>query len=312
MNPVEITVAGRADVPTAAPRPPARKPVDLRDDKVHAEAVEINVAWHCNISCRSCSHGSPSMPTRFADPGQVERDLALLARWLSVDHVRILGGEPLLHPELVPILRAVERSGLGARRRLLTNGLRLADQPAEFWSEIEEVHVSVYPNTSRYLSRHRQSVARAAEISATTLVFKHFDHFRVAFRPSEQHPELTQVVYETCQVGNRWRCITVEAGRVHRCPQDALLAAEHASADHDALEIAAIGSAKAFRSWLLREEALDSCRRCTGSAGLRHPHRARSAAGDDVGGDAIDHAYLARLQADPDADNGCVTTEESL
>jgi organic radical activating enzyme len=287
----------------------APKPVAMVDGRVRTEAVEINVVRHCNISCRSCSHGSPSMRPWFVEPGQVERDLAALRPWMDVEHVRILGGEPLLHPRLPELLRAVRRSGLGERRRLLTNGLQLAEQPDEFWAEVEEVHVSVYPNTTRHVRRARPAIARAAERTGTTVRFKHFDHFRVAFRHPEDHPQLTQDIYETCQIANRWRCLTVDSGGLHRCPQ-AMLAPDPAAVAEDSLTIADIDSAEAVRAWLLAPDALRSCRSCAGSVGVRRPHRARVPGDVDVLPESLDLEYLARLRVDGDADNGCVSVDE--
>ena len=290
-------------------RPFVHKPVVVLDDRVRTEAVEINAVRHCNIRCRSCSHGSPSMRPWFADPEQTGRDLAALTPWLSVEHVRILGGEPLLHPHLVELLRAVRDSGLGARRRLLTNGLGLGDRPVEFWNEVEEVHVSVYPNTARQILRARPVILRAADRSGTTIRFKHFDHFRIAFRRPDDHPELTQDIYATCQIANRWRCITVDAGRLHRCPQS-MLSGDAAALAADSLEIADIVATETVSSWLLRDVALLSCRSCTGSVGLRHPHRARRRGDSHMPSDALDLDFLERLRSDGDADNGCVSVEE--
>lgn len=285
------------------------KPVAIIDGRVFTEAVEINAVRHCNISCRFCSHGSPSMRPSLANPEEVERDLAALARWIDVEHVRVLGGEPLLHPQLPELLRAVRRSGLGERRRLLTNGLLLAEQPDELWAELEEVHVSVYPNTAKHLMQARPAIMRAASRTGTALRFKHFDHFRIAFRDPADHPDLTQDIYETCLIGNRWRCLSVDSGTLHRCPQ-AMLSPDPVAVAEDSLLIADIDSAEAVRGWLLRPEALRSCRSCAGSVGSRRPHRARVPGDIDVPPESLDLVYIARLRGDSDADNGCVSVDE--
>ncbi len=285
------------------------KPVPIVAGRVRTEAVEVNVVRHCNISCLSCSHGSPSMKSAFADPGQVERDLAALTPWLDVEHVRILGGEPLLHPELIGLLRVVRRSGLSQRRRVITNGLQLAQQPDGFWAEVEEVHVSVYPNTARHLEPFRSAIISAAERSRTALRFKHFDHFRVAFRRPQDHPELTQDIYETCQIANQWRCVTVDSGGLHRCPQ-AMLDPDPTAVAGDSLAIADIDSAETVRGWLLKAGALRSCRSCTGSIGARRPHQARVPGAVDVLPESLDLEYLARLRVDGNADNECVSVDE--
>jgi organic radical activating enzyme len=287
----------------------AAKPVEIVDGRVRSEAIEISAVRHCNISCRSCMHGSPSMAASFIEVGQVEKDLTTLAQWMDVEHVRVLGGEPLLHPELPELLRAVERSGVTGNRRVLTNGLHLAKQPDAFWNEVDEVHVSVYPNTSRHLERARQELADIAERTDTIVHFKYFDHFRIAFRRPDDHPELTQKVYETCQIANRWRCLTADSGRLHRCPQ-AMLTPAMEDAIADSLSIEEIDSTEALRTWLLNPQALRSCASCAGSIGVRRPHAARVPGDVDIFHDSLDLAYLAELCLDSDADSGCVTADE--
>lgn len=291
-----------------------RKPVEIVNGRVWSEAVEVNAAWHCNIGCRSCSHGSPSMPRRFADPDQVEQDLCGLSRWLRLEHVRVLGGEPLLHPDVPTVLAAVRRTGITDTIRVLTNGLRLVEQPDEFWRAVDEVHVSVYPNTTHALKRRTRAIVDAAAGSGTALVFKHFDHFRRSFRADDHDTELTRLVYLTCQVGNRWRCLTVESGRIYRCPQSAQLSLGRPDlVEADSLLIDRIGSPEQLASWITQEEPLSSCRRCTGSVGLRHPHQALTPSvrrrAPEL--EQVDHGYLVQLLADPDADNGCVSTQAS-
>lgn len=289
-----------------------RKPVEIADGRVWSEAVEINAAWHCNISCMSCSHGSPSMARRFIDPRQAERDLGDLARWLRVEHVRVLGGEPLLHPDLPAVLAAARRTGIAGRVRVLTNGLRLAEQSDEFWGEVDEAHVSVYPNTARSLETRTDAIVAAAAASGTTLIFKHFGHFRLSFRNKDPDGQLARLVYLTCQIGNRWRCLTVESGRIYRCPQSAQLGiGQPALVEADSLRIDCIQSAEQLLSWIAQEEPLLSCYQCTGSAGRRHPHQALtpSARRRPAESEPLDHAYLAQLLADPDADNGCVSAQ---
>ncbi len=74
------------------------------------DACEVNVVYHCNLSCRGCSHLSPIVPNHFVEPLQVFNDLAIVAKYYSSRYIRIIGGEPLLHPDIIQIIDAV-RSG---------------------------------------------------------------------------------------------------------------------------------------------------------------------------------------------------------
>src|SRR4051812_29275394 len=116
------------------------------DGMIHSEAIEINAVRGCNLSCRACSHLSPVLPPRAVVSAEsVRRDLTLLARCYHCDHVRILGGEPLLHPDLLGVVRAVRASGITDRVRVVTNGVLLPRQSVDLWDAVDEIHVSVYP-----------------------------------------------------------------------------------------------------------------------------------------------------------------------
>ncbi|HUC36682.1 MAG TPA: hypothetical protein VMR97_06120, partial [Acidimicrobiales bacterium] len=65
------------------------------DGKIHNSRCEINVAEHCNLSCRGCSHASPVVPNYFADPDELHDSLSFLARRYHSRQVRLVGGEPL-------------------------------------------------------------------------------------------------------------------------------------------------------------------------------------------------------------------------
>ena len=49
------------------------------DGKIYSAKCEINVAEHCNLSCRGCSHLSPVVPKSFVDPAEVLADLTNFA-----------------------------------------------------------------------------------------------------------------------------------------------------------------------------------------------------------------------------------------
>jgi hypothetical protein len=289
------------------------KPVSVVDGRILTEAVEINAAWHCNISCQSCSHGSPDMPRdRFADPAKLAHDLRTLSAWMHVEHVRVLGGEPLLHPEVEVLLAAVGTSGITDTVRVLTNGLQLHRQGPAFWRAVDELHISVYPNTSRFIDTHRELIRRHAAEAGTRVTYKSFDHFRRSFRPQDGDHELTRLIYATCQIGNRWRCLTVDDGMLYRCPQSALLAQDSETVRaSDGIRIDGVRDTSELHAWIARPTPLLSCSSCTGSAGLRHPHRMRRLASEFSGPDLVDQEYLERLLADPDADNGCVRAESA-
>jgi hypothetical protein len=112
--------------------------------------IEMHLVDHCNLNCRSCSHYSPVSPERFADPEVADRDFARLAGlFRRVAEVRLMGGEPLLHPDVDRFVVAARRRLPSSKIALVTNGLLLDAQPDSFWELLAaqrvELHVTSYP-----------------------------------------------------------------------------------------------------------------------------------------------------------------------
>ncbi|HEY3952561.1 MAG TPA: hypothetical protein VGM53_04240, partial [Streptosporangiaceae bacterium] len=82
----------------------------LKDGRVFNRAFVVNVTEHCNLRCRSCAHLSPVLPKHFVDPGSLCSDLTALSKSYRVNVLKILGGEPLLHPDLPEVLLAARES----------------------------------------------------------------------------------------------------------------------------------------------------------------------------------------------------------
>ena len=101
----------------------------MKQGKIGSEKLSILVAHHCNLSCERCSVLSPRQKKFFASPDEVATDLALLGKHYHPRCVSLTGGEPLLHPDLIEVIDAARRSGVGKYIEVLTNGLILHRMP---------------------------------------------------------------------------------------------------------------------------------------------------------------------------------------
>src|SRR5690348_4435511 len=98
-------------------------------DKLLRPSVEFNLTEHCNLSCYGCDHASPLLPTRLADLESFQRDLAALSEVFHSREIRLVGGEPLLHPRIVEFMRAARDSGVADSVVIYTNGVLLHRMP---------------------------------------------------------------------------------------------------------------------------------------------------------------------------------------
>lgn len=67
---------------------------------------DIEVTEHCNLNCKSCGSFAPLADEEYIDIDELDRDLRRLSELSDgeVHHINILGGEPLLHPEIARIV----------------------------------------------------------------------------------------------------------------------------------------------------------------------------------------------------------------
>ncbi len=87
------------------------------------------IAWleptkKCNLACLGCYRENDPRGHKTLD--EVRHDLEVFKRFRTVDGVSIAGGDPLVHPEIVEIVRLVAREGL--KPIVNTNGLALTEE----------------------------------------------------------------------------------------------------------------------------------------------------------------------------------------
>jgi cyclic pyranopterin phosphate synthase len=138
----------------------------------HSKNLEINVVDHCNLDCVGCSHSAPLMARWFEDPDRLARALAILWKFYRTPLLKLLGGEPLLHPNISDII-AVAKKSTGSRLRLVTNGKLLKHRYRRLLG-IDEIHISFYPNSIIPKDDELRQIAAYLDVSITIQTFTNF------------------------------------------------------------------------------------------------------------------------------------------
>lgn len=110
------------------------------------EYMVLNILDHCNLRCKGCDHFACIADPYFVPYETLHRDLKRMSEILQGDNlmqIGVMGGEPLLHPELLKILKTVRESFPYAIIRLSTNGLLLLQQKDEFWKVCRDYDVTI-------------------------------------------------------------------------------------------------------------------------------------------------------------------------
>lgn len=115
-------------------------------DRIHRSYIEHIVTWHCNLKCTNCNTGSPFQPHRNDDLSIFVRDLNIIGKYVDTPYIRLAGGEPTLHPEILDYLREIKKAGY--KSNIATNGLTLPQMPDEFFDLVDLFSLSVYANNN--------------------------------------------------------------------------------------------------------------------------------------------------------------------
>lgn len=128
-------------------------------------SFEVALAEHCDLNCAGCDHFSPLAEPELADYEEMARDFARLSSLFHghAKEIHLLGGEPLLHPDLVKFLKMARENFPDAAIDIITNGLRLLKQPEEFWLACKENNIVIRPTKYPVSLKFEEMEKRAAK-----------------------------------------------------------------------------------------------------------------------------------------------------
>lgn len=231
---------------------------------------EVHLAEHCNLNCSGCNNFSPLAKPEFMDiPGYIN-DLKRLNEIFGdrIEQVGLLGGEPLLNPDVAEIM-AITRTNLPkADISIVTNGLLLPKQNDEFWEACVKYNIKLfvtkYPVKFDFDSIYKLAEEKGVELTLFGNTDKEEKSFlRVPFDlEGKQDKELSYVM---CNRANG--CIVLNKGRLYTCTTVAHIrhfgeyfAKELEVTEEDSIDIYKENDADAILKRLA--EPIDFCRYC--------------------------------------------------
>ena len=110
--------------------------------------VEIHLTEHCNLNCKYCSHFSCIAEEEYYNIQNYEKDIIRLAKVTAskISNIQLLGGEPLLHPDIIEIFNITRKYFPESNIDLITNGLRLRRQKEDFWKTMHKNNIFLCPS----------------------------------------------------------------------------------------------------------------------------------------------------------------------
>lgn len=110
----------------------------------------IPIVDHCNLNCKACGAYSPIVEPGFTKLSQYIRDLDRMSELFeNIPRITILGGEPLLHPDINQFICSTRQFFPSSDIDVTTNGILLSKMPESFWKTLNKysvrIEVSLYP-----------------------------------------------------------------------------------------------------------------------------------------------------------------------
>lgn len=226
---------------------------------------EINAVRHCTNACVVCNHASTKYTDRyFMEPDVLKRDLDVMKNHLRTKLLFVQGGEPLLHPKVVDLIKLCFESGIAKQCGVLTNGKLLPRMGDDLWELLAfgkmELRISCYPDLDPSIvpfaldkGQKYGFYVRPQEIAG----------FMPLFRKNDGS------TYHGCP----WnRCLTIHEWYFYLCPLTAFFPKQFMGIEEtiDGLPIEGITDAK-LQAFLNKSTPLETCKICAGATGQAIP-----------------------------------------
>jgi pyruvate-formate lyase-activating enzyme len=83
----------------------------------------LEITDRCNIYCQGCYRINGMEGHKPLE--QIKEEIELLKKWRNCDNISLAGGEPLVHPDIIEIVRHIHERGM--KPLILTNAVKLED-----------------------------------------------------------------------------------------------------------------------------------------------------------------------------------------
>ncbi len=181
--------------------------------------LETHLVDHCNLKCKSCSHYSPLASEYYSDFNEYKKTLKLLSKKLTFKTIRLLGGEPLLHPQITKFLKCTRQFFPKSKISIVTNGSLLKNMPEEFWQTCRESKISM--DLSKYPPFYNQfedfiNLIQAKSVNITDI--HDCEKMFVFHNPNlDSNPDIS---YKNCGI-KRYKVL--KGTKLYSCPKSAYI-----------------------------------------------------------------------------------------
>lgn len=185
--------------------------------------IEFNLSDYCNLNCKGCTHYSPLAPAKFISLGELEEAMSLVGGIRGADKIKevfLLGGEPLLYPDIIRAITFARKYFPLAEVKLFTNGLLLGKMDEEFWETCRRercvIALTRYPLKVDYDRIEAECGERGVEVEVFGDRGMDNSFFKFPLDPKKE--QNGRLAHFRCY---SYGCLTIDGGKVFPCSQSA-------------------------------------------------------------------------------------------
>lgn len=126
--------------------------------------LDFVITTKCSLRCKECANLMPYFqPPETYDTVYLKKMLEKLLVYVDgIDELRILGGEPFLHPDLAEILAYAEKQSKINRIAIFTNGTILPQKP-ELIQILKQPKITIVISDYGQMSRNKDALIKMCE-----------------------------------------------------------------------------------------------------------------------------------------------------
>lgn len=175
-------------------------------------SLEVMVADHCNLNCKSCDHCSPILEPWLYNLEKFKSDLTIIKKnFRSLKLIKFLGGEPFLNKDLLDFVIFTRKLYPHAKLQILTNGTILPQDSDYFWKVINKLRVKII--ISWYLPIGMNRLEKYCKLAKHL----HFSQVHTFFTGILFKNSTESSSYKACKLKDN--CSTLRDGMLYRCSE---------------------------------------------------------------------------------------------
>lgn len=182
--------------------------------------LEYHLVDSCNLRCAGCSHYSSLLGEKtYWSKEEILNDLKLLNKKVgnNLKWLRLMGGEPLLHPQISECLKSIRELFPNTDISLVTNGLLLKKMKSDFYDTCLKCKI-VIKITDYGIIDVKKAINDLKEYGINAFFYKkvkiwHYQHVRLTEGKIDC---LSKCTYKN-------KCNNYRNGKIYLCPHIAYI-----------------------------------------------------------------------------------------